>query len=235
MPGQRREDQERDYLENYHPTDERVPRFRQLPDSRLVHVKDLFTAEELKTSPTYNEMLLRDGRQDSLSVRLDGPDGTSIAWGLRDPVDSDGWATSRIVMVTALLPHIRQFVRVRQALVRAAAQTSLVTGLLDNRRIGVVHLDRRGRIVAVNDRARRSCGAATGCRTGMEGCAPGRPTTSSVSNGCWPPRCPPPARSRSADRCWSAVGPSCRGSWCTSNPSVPRNRTTARGTSPRWS
>ena len=152
--GQRHEDQERDYLENYHPTDERVPRFRQLPDGRLVHVKDLFTAEELKTSPTYNEMLLRTGGQDSLSVRLDGPDGSSITWGLRDPVDSNGWATSRIAMVTALLPHIRQFVRVRQALVRAGAQTSLVTGLLDNPRVGVVHLDRRGRIVTVNDRAR---------------------------------------------------------------------------------
>ena len=152
--GQRHEDQERDYLENYHPIDERVPRFRQLPDGRLVHVKDLFTAEELKTSPTYNEMLLRTGGQDSLSVRLDGPDGSSITWGLRNPVDSDGWATSRIAMVTALLPHIRQFVRVRQALVRAGAQTSLVTGLLENPRIGVVHLDRRGRIVAVNDRAR---------------------------------------------------------------------------------
>ena len=107
--GQRREDQERDYLENYHPTDERVSRFRQLPDSRLVHVKELFTAEELKASPTYNEMLLRTGGQDSLSVRLDGPDGSFITWGLRNPVDSNGWGSSRIAMVTALLPHIRQF------------------------------------------------------------------------------------------------------------------------------
>ena len=57
--GQRREDQERDYLENYYPTDERVPRFRLLPDSHLVHVRDLLTADELKTSPTYNDMLLR--------------------------------------------------------------------------------------------------------------------------------------------------------------------------------
>ena len=55
--GQRREDLEREYLENYHATDERVPRFRQLPGGRLVHVKDLHTAEELKASPTYNEAL----------------------------------------------------------------------------------------------------------------------------------------------------------------------------------
>ena len=151
--GQRREDLEQEYLENYHPADERVPRFRQLLDSRLVHVRDLYTAEELKTSPTYNEMLLWVGQQNSLNVRLDGPDGSHITYGLGDPVDSDGWGSSRIAMVTGLLPHIRQFVRVRQALVRAEARTTTVTALLDNPRIGVIHLDRRGRIMEVNDRA----------------------------------------------------------------------------------
>ena len=81
--GQRREDLERDYVENYHPIDERVPRFRQLPDSRLVHVPDLYTTEELKTSPTYNEITLRSHYQDGLNVRLDGPDASHIAWGPR--------------------------------------------------------------------------------------------------------------------------------------------------------
>ena len=93
--GQRREDLEREYLENYHPTDERVPRFRQLPDSRPTHVTDLYTAEELKTSPTYNEALARAGQQDAVNTRLDGPDGSHIAWALGDPVDSDGWGSSR--------------------------------------------------------------------------------------------------------------------------------------------
>ena len=151
---QRREDLEREYLENYHSIDERVPRFRQLPVSRLVHITDLYTAEELKTSPTYNEILRRAGMQDGLTVRLPGLDGSHIGWGLNDPVDSDGWGSSRITMVQRLLPHIQQFVRVRQALVRAGARHTTVTALLDNRRIGVLELDRRGRIMAVNDRAR---------------------------------------------------------------------------------
>ena len=124
--GQRREDLEREYLEDYHPTDERVPRFRQLPDGRLVHVKVLYTAEELKTSPTYNEILPRAGHQDSLNVRLDGPDGSHITWGLGDPVDSDGWGSSRITMVTGLLPHIRQL----------AVATQEVLGRLEARRPG---------------------------------------------------------------------------------------------------
>ena len=135
--GQRREDLEREYLENYHAIDERVPRFRQLPASRLVHINDLYTAEELKTSPTYNEILRRAGMQDGLNVRLPGLDGSHIGWGLNDPVDSEGWGASRITRVQRLLPHIQQFVRVRQALVRAGARSTTVTALLDNPRIGV--------------------------------------------------------------------------------------------------
>ena len=57
--GQRRTDLEREYLELYHPINEAIPRLRQLPDGQLVPIKDLYTAEELKTSRTYNEALRR--------------------------------------------------------------------------------------------------------------------------------------------------------------------------------
>ena len=153
--GQRHEDLEREYLEVYHPIDEGVPRLRQLPDSHLVHVTDLYTAEELKTSATYNEILLRAKYQNGLNVRLDGPDRSHMTWALGDPVASDGWGSSQIAMIRKLLPHIRQFIRVRQTLVRAETRDTTVTALLDNPRIGVLHLDRRGQIIEVNDRARR--------------------------------------------------------------------------------
>ena len=153
--GQRHEDMEREYLRVYHPLDERVPRVRQLPDSRLVHVHDVYTAEELKTSRTYNELLSRGHAQNALNVRMDASRGSYITWSLGDPVASDGWGSSQITMIEGLLPHIRQFVRVRQALVAAEARATTVTTLLDNPRIGVLHLDRRGKILEVNDCARR--------------------------------------------------------------------------------
>ena len=118
-----------------------------------MHVPDLYTAEELKTSPTYNEISLRTHYQDGLNVRLDGPDASHIAWGLGDPVASDGWGSFEIAMVRRLLPHIRQFIWVRQALVRSEAGNTTVTALLENPRIGVLHLDRRGKIIEVNDHA----------------------------------------------------------------------------------
>ena len=152
--GQRRTDLEREYLELYHPINEAIPRLRQLPDGQLVPIKDLYTAEELKTSRTYNEALRRGQYQQGVNVRLAGPGGSPMTWSLADPVVSDGWGSSQIAMVRRLTPHIRQFIRVRQALVRAQARDTTVTALLDNPRIGVVHLDRRGRILAANDRAR---------------------------------------------------------------------------------
>ena len=152
--GHRRTDLEREYLEVYHPINEAIPRQLQLPEGHLVQLKDLYTAEELKTSPAYNEALLRGKYQNGLNVLLEGPGGSHMTWSLADPVASDGWGSSQIAMVRRLLPHIRQFVRVRQALMRTEARDTTVTALLDNPRIGVLQLDRRGRILAVNDRAR---------------------------------------------------------------------------------
>ena len=152
--GLRRLDLEREYLELYHPINEGIPRLRQLPDGQLVPIKDLYTAEERTTSRAYNEALRRGQYQQGVNVRLAGPGGSPMTWSLADPVASAGWGSSQIAMVRRLTPHIRQFIRVRQALVCAQAGDTTVTALLETPRIGVLHLDRRGRILAVNDRAR---------------------------------------------------------------------------------
>ena len=153
--GERREDREQWYFDLYYPWDERVPRVAQLPDSRLVHITDLYTARELKTSPAYNEALPRGGYQHGLNARLDGPDGSSIVWTLADSTAADGWGSAQTRMIERLLPHIRQYVQVRQVVAGAEALGASLSGLLDNTRLGVIHLDRRGRILEANSRARR--------------------------------------------------------------------------------
>ena len=152
--GQRRQDLEHEYFTVYHPVDERLPRVRQLPDSQILPARDLFTDQELKTSETYNEWLPHAGALNSLNVRLGVPDGSRIVWTTADPIAADGWGSAQIEMIERLLPHIRQFVRVRQELAVAQAQGSSLSGLLDNARIGVIHLDRRGRMIETNARAR---------------------------------------------------------------------------------
>ena len=158
----RRVDLEREYFDHYHEHDERVPRLRQLPDGQVVHVTTLYDAAELRTSRTYNEMLRRTGTRNALNVRLDGPHGSRIIWAIGDPVAGDTWAPEQIEMVERLLPHIRQYVRVRQALVGAEALGASLAELLDNTRIGVVCLDRRGRVIEANDRASEFMGRNDG-------------------------------------------------------------------------
>ena len=144
-----------DYAAHYFSHDERVPRFLHLPDRLLVHCPALFTAQELHLSPTYNELLVRSGAQNGLLVRLDGPENSHIAWALTDPSASDGWGAAQIALVKQLLPHIRQFVRVRQALAQAEALRASLAHLLDTALIGVLALDRHGRIVETNTRGLR--------------------------------------------------------------------------------
>ena len=152
--GERVEEWEDAYFTHYYPQDERVPRVTRLPDSRLVHMGDLYTDDERRTSATYNEALLDGGYQNGLMARLDGPEGCSIFWTLADSTRRGGWDSRQIALIESILPHVRHFLRVRYALAGAQALSASLAGLLHDTRLGVVYLNRLGSIVDANDRAR---------------------------------------------------------------------------------
>lgn len=152
--GERRTDLESEYLKAYRSIDERVLRLRQLPDGHLVPTRDLYSSEEKQTSVTFNEILLKSNAQNGLNARLGGLDDCHIFWVTANPAIVQDWESSQVTIITQLLPHVRQFVRVRQALGRAGALDTTATALLENRRVGVIQLDRRGQVLAANDRAR---------------------------------------------------------------------------------
>ena len=148
--GEVRDDLAREYFEVYYPHDEAPGRRRVLPDGRLVHSTELYTETELKTSVAYNEgwRLLRG--QNGFNASFEQPDGLRIFWGVSDPVGSDGWQSDQIRLVERLLPHVRQSVGIRHALAAADALGSGLGKLLDNNRIGIVQLDRKGRVMEAN-------------------------------------------------------------------------------------
>ena len=148
--GEPRQDLVREYFDVHYPHDTGIRRLMGRPDGRLVPIPDLYTADEQKTSPVYNEILRRMGVQNGLYARIDGPDGLRMVWGTGDRVASGGWRSDQLALIERLRPHIRHFVVVRQALAAADALGATLTGLLDNSRIGVLHLDRAGRVLAAN-------------------------------------------------------------------------------------
>ena len=152
--GERRRDLERLWFETYYPIDEGIPRLRRLPFNELIHITDLYTEEERKTSEAYNALRTLAHAGNAIDVRLKGTGGLRILWQVNDPVDKDGWSSAQRDRIRRLLPHIRQTARVQQTLTRADAVDATLEEMLDRNGLGIVQLDERGRIVAANDRAR---------------------------------------------------------------------------------
>ena len=144
---------ERLYYENFYPIDERPPRIRKAPDSRLLHMTEVYTADELKKSPAYNALRTHGLGGNGINIRLDGPRNSRITWVVHDPVDGGGWTSTQCDTIQRLLPHVRHAVTVQQTLSGAGALGTNLAGLLDGTGLGTIQLDARGRIHAANDQA----------------------------------------------------------------------------------
>lgn len=140
-----------EYLGDYYPEDERVPRLFRLPWNRLTHNTALYTEHEQKTSVVYNECLPRIGSNNQLCTRLAGPTGTDILWGITKLAGAD-WPSANVALLQALLPHIHHSLHVHDALVRAEVYNPTLASLLDTRQIGAIFLNQRGGIIEANDR-----------------------------------------------------------------------------------
>ena len=148
--GNCRDEMGRMYFDGYYRKDEAVPRIRLLPHGQLVHAPDLYTEEERKTSPTFNECMRFSYNQNGLFTRFDGPDEQRIIWHLGNPLGGRDWQSDRLRLLERLLPNVHRCILIRQSLAAADALGAGLAGLLDNDRIAAVHLDRTGRMLEAN-------------------------------------------------------------------------------------
>ena len=153
--GEPQEDLESEYADYYHSLDERLPRMRVMRPGKLYHNTDLLTESEQKTSPVYAGFMPRHASNDQFNVRVPGHGGTNMFWVVAREMGRGGWSFENLKRIEWLVPHVAHFVRVRQALAAADARGDVLAGLLDRTGFGVLHLDRLGRVLEVNERARR--------------------------------------------------------------------------------
>ena len=145
---------EREYFQTYYPVDDHLPGLRRLPDGKIAHVRDTFLEQDLAKSVMYNEGMPRFGFQNGLNVRMGESFQSRIIFGIADPIEANEWSSGQLDLIQRLLPHIRQFVRMRLALIESGVLATTLGQILENAGTGVIQLDRRGRIVAANDSAR---------------------------------------------------------------------------------
>ncbi|MCY3699587.1 MAG: LuxR C-terminal-related transcriptional regulator [Gemmatimonadetes bacterium] len=152
------------YFRDYYWRDEAIPRLYALGDGDFVYRSELYTDREKETSPAYNEFRHIAKSQDGLFLALDGLDGCGVVWSIGDSVERGGWGQDQIRAIRRLAPHLRQFARIRRALADARALGASLAELLESGRSGVIQLDRRGRILEANDRARAVLAKRDGLR-----------------------------------------------------------------------
>jgi len=153
--GQRGVYWERRYFNRLYSMDERIPRLRRLPPGQLVSVRSLYaTPLERKRSEVYSEFV-RGETQNGLNMRLALPDSANITWQIANPVGGGDWVPDQLKMIEGLKPHLLHYARVRRALEKADAFGRSMEAILENNYVGVMHLDRRRRIVETNDAALR--------------------------------------------------------------------------------
>ena len=149
-----RDDLRQLYFRNYYWRDEAIPRLARLDDGELAWKSDLYTDQEMKTSAAYNEFRVPNKTQHGLFTAIHGLDGSGIILSCGNSTEREGWGHDQVRVIKLLAPHIFQAVRVRCAMEDARALGASVVGLLENGRMGLIQLDRRGRIMEANDRAR---------------------------------------------------------------------------------
>ncbi len=151
---ERRDDLQQLYFRDYYWRDEAIPRLAGLRDGELLYKSNLYSDQEMRTSAAYNEFRCVNNSENGLFIGIDGLDGLAIVWSFANPTSREGWGHDQIHAIRRLAPHIRQFARVRRALADARALGASLAELLENRRLGLIQLDRRARILEANDRAR---------------------------------------------------------------------------------
>ena len=148
---------EREYMSDFFPSDERIPRLLRVPSGRIVPNEEMYTrVERNRTSATWNDFLCRLGTSNQLNIRMDGPEGSDILLALTRHVSSPDWEESDLGMIRSLLPHVSHAVRVRHTLAKAEALGASVAKQLDNPLLAVMLLDQEGKIIHASSRARQT-------------------------------------------------------------------------------
>lgn len=154
VAAERRDDLQQLYYRDYYSRDEAIPRLAGLADRELAWKSDLYTDQEMRTSAAYNEFRVANKTQNGLFTAIHGLDGSVIVWSCGNSTEREGWGHDQVGVIGLLAPHIRQAARVRRAMADARALGASLAGLLENGRLGLIQLDRRGRIMEANARAR---------------------------------------------------------------------------------
>lgn len=141
------------YLAHYHANNRRVQTVATLPAGTLLTDFDLYTPEEIKREPYYQELLFAHGYGYFTGTSLIARDSDQAFYGVHYASGVDAYTAENLHRLRLMAPHVQRAAELQARLGEAASRERELREAFEALAIGAVLLDRRGRVAFANTAA----------------------------------------------------------------------------------
>jgi DNA-binding CsgD family transcriptional regulator len=127
--------------------------FTGLPDGKVTHFRDFVSADALSRNAAYREFLTQTSSDEVLGVDIHEAGGIELRLRLTRGADQPPFEPADKQRLEALVPHLRIALRLFDRLAAGETEQQIYAGAIEQMAVGVILLDRKGKVIRLNPRA----------------------------------------------------------------------------------
>jgi DNA-binding CsgD family transcriptional regulator len=127
--------------------------FTGLPEGKVAHFRDFVPADALRRNAPYREFLLQTSSDEVLGVDVADPGGIELRLRLTRAPGAPPFAPEDARHFERLVPHLRIALRLFDRLATGETEQRIYAGAVAQMAVGVILLDRGGKVIHLNARA----------------------------------------------------------------------------------
>lgn len=138
--------------------------FTGLPEGRVMHFRDVVSDEMLRRNSAYRAFLTQIRSDEVIGVDLTEADGLQLRLRLTRDAGIEAFGPVDAARLQDLVPHLRIALRLFDRLAAGEIEQRIYAGAITRMAVGIIILDRRGKVIRMNARAATLLGEKDGIR-----------------------------------------------------------------------
>jgi DNA-binding CsgD family transcriptional regulator len=127
--------------------------FTGLPEGKVMHFREFVSADVLSRNAPYREFLSQTSSDEVLGVDIADRNGMELRLRLTRGRDEPPFRHRDFVHLERLVPHLRIALRLFDRLAAGEAEQRIYAGAIAQMAVGIIILDRNGKVIRLNARA----------------------------------------------------------------------------------
>lgn len=127
--------------------------FTGLPEGKVMHFRDFVSADVLNRNAPYREFLSQTSSDEVLGVDIADKNGMELRLRLTRAPDEPPFLGEDFMHLERLVPHLRIALRLFDRLAAGEAEQRIYAGAIAQMAVGIIILDRTGKVIRLNARA----------------------------------------------------------------------------------